>query len=436
MTDRRRMAAGEPRPVGGPSRRYVAAAATMLVMAGAAGFSGATPAEAAITGFPAAAYTSNTTIAIRAAVSQSSTQSTLMLADPAGVNKQVAAATTRDLLGRYDATTLSYSLVTTCEQASANSCSGDHPALNGTWVVRTVGDSANTDTQQFRIDIAPRIPAGVAVTATGPSQITVTWQPNTEPDLEHYDVLDGAGHELRTVSLDACGPDTCRTVFDYPSTASGTRGFSVSATRSAPVEPTGSLSSPASTSRQAVLSGTAASPSPAPSSTSAGVPASGGPTTGPSAGPTQPGQDAGGRQPTVAPGGATAQPSSGAATPPSADSRQRAAAAALAARTAFAQSFSSFQPPIGLNKLPPLPVNDSPAPVAGGPPDSGYQPTLSYPDKVAREPVPATRAVARLDGSFVGVLDDRQLVKTLAVTLLLVLGGLHLRRWSRGGARR
>ena len=129
MTDRRRRTAREPRPAGGPSRRYAGAAATIVLAVGVAGF-GAAPAEAAITAFPAAAYTSNTTIAIRAAVSQSSTQSTLMLADPSGVNKQVAAATTRDLLGRYDATTLSYSLVTTCEQASANSCAGDHPALN------------------------------------------------------------------------------------------------------------------------------------------------------------------------------------------------------------------------------------------------------------------------------------------------------------------
>ena len=446
MTGWCRTATQDPRSAGWLSRRYGGATATVLLVVGGAVLVGATPAAAAITGFPAAPYTSNTTIAIRASVSQSSTQSTLMLTDPAGLNKQVAATTTRDILGRYDATTLSYALVTTCEQAATNSCSGDHPALNGTWVVRTVGDSANTDTRQFRIDIAPRIPAEVAVTATGPSQITVTWQPNTEPDLQQYDILDGAGHALRPVPASSCGPAACSSVFDYPATASGARSFSVSATRAAPVEPTGSLSSPASSSRQAVLSGPAASPSAEPSSPPSSPPSSsptaapsdggasgGGASGGSTGGPAQPGQGSAGGQPTVGPGGAKS-PSSAAA-PASGDGGQRAAAAALAARTAFAKSFSSFEPPIGLNKLPPLPANDGPILAAGEPGDGAYQPTLGYADKIAREPVPATRTAARMSSSFGQILDDRQLAKTLAITLLLVLGGLHLRRWSTTGFR-
>ena len=409
------------------------AAAAIGLTVGSALLVGATPASAAITGFPAAAYTSNTTITVQASVAQSATQSTLQLTDPSGASKRVAVATTRDVLGRYDATTLSYALTTTCEQADSTSCSGDHPAQNGTWVVQVIGDSTNTDTKQFQVDIAPRIPGGVSATATGPSQITVRWQPGTEPDLQQYAVSDGAGHVLRTVTAGSCGAQDCSTVFGYPSAASGARSFAVSATRSAPVEPGGSLSSPASSSQRAVLAGTAASPSADPSSAPSSTPTQEPSTGGAAGGSGQPGSGANPGQPgpgqTVGPtAGAGAGTTSNAGDPASVTTGPQAAGAALAARRAFATSFSSFEPMMGLNKLPPLPANDSP--VAAGLPNGAYQPTLGYTDKTVSEPVPVptTRTATRLSVAAGRGLPAARLASILAITLLLVLAGLHLRR--------
>ena len=429
-----------------PLRRRVGAAAALLLAGSGALIVMAPTASAAISGFPSAAYTSNTTISIQASVARSATQSVLTLTDPTGASKQLSATTSKDVLGQYNAATLSYTLSTTCEQASTSSCSGLHPALNGSWVVKVAGDSANSDTKQFRIDIAPRIPSGVSAASTDSDQITLTWQPNAEPDLQQYDVLDGAGNELRSVGANGCGSGTCSTVFTYAASDSGDRSFSVSATRNAPVEASGSLTSPGSSPQSATLQGPPSpSPSPAPASHPSGATGSGsggassgqggsgsgqsgGGGTGASGTPNASGRPSGGAG--SGSGGSTSGPS-GTQGSQSAMTQSNAAAAALAARAAFAQSFSSFAPKIGLNKLPPLPVNEGPILAEGVLPDGTFNPTLGYTDKVITEKVKTGGGTTSMvTGAFSHVLDSAQLARTIAVTLLLLVTGLHLRRWA------
>ena len=440
-----------------PRRCRVAAAALLLAVSGAL-LVVAPSASAAISGFPSASYTSNTTINIQASVARSATQSVLTLTDPTGARKQLSATTSKDVLGQYSAATLSYTLSTTCEQASTNSCSGLHPAFNGSWVVKVAGDSANSDTKQFRIDIAPRIPSGVSAASTGPGQITLSWQPNAEPDLQQYDVLDGAGNQLRSIGADGCGSDTCSSVFTYAANDSGDRSFSVSATRNAPVEASGSLTSPGSSPQSATLQGPPSpSPSPAPASHPSGTAGSGQTGGGQTGGGQNPGasHNAGGGQNSSGPGAsgssnAGANSSGGSSSgsgagvngpfgSPAAQNgmtQGNAAAAALAARAAFAQSFSSFAPKIGLNKLPPLPVNEGPILAEGVLPDGTYNPTLGYTDKVITEKVrTGGGTTSMVTGAFSRVLDSAQLARTIAVTLLLLVTGLHLRRWAANGSR-
>ena len=400
---------------------------------------GVGPAAAAISSFPAAAYTSNTTIVIQASVARSTTQSILTLIDPSGASKQIAITTGKDVLGSYDAATLSYNLATTCEQVSTNACSGDHPARNGTWAVKVTGDAANADAKQFRVDIAPRIPAGVTAASTDTRQITVTWQVNTEPDLQQYDVVDGAGNQLRTVDAQSCAGATCSSTFGYASNASGARRFAVSATRTAPAQDSGMLTSPASSTQTATL-GSPPAPSAAPSgspttgagSTSGQGPGAGG-TSGSSGAPT-PGSTAGpGTSSGTTPGSTNGGGSSSGPGAPGAAGTSGAGggAVALAARTAFAQSFSSFAPKIGLNKLPPLLLNEGPILAEGQLPDGTFKGTLGYKDQIVSEKVSTGGgSTSRDTGALTQALDSAGLARTLAVVLLLLATGLHLRRWA------
>ena len=106
-------------------------------------------------------------------------------------------------------------------------------------------------------------------------------------------------------------------------------------------------------------------------------------------------------------------------------------AVALAARTAFAQSFSSFAPKIGLNKLPPLLLNEGPILAEGQLPDGTFKGTLGYKDQIVSEKVSTGGgSTSRDTGALTQALDSAGLARTLAVVLLLLATGLHLRRWA------
>lgn len=248
----------------------------------------------------------------------------------------------------------------------------------------------------FVVDVPAGTPEDVKAAIDG-RQVTVGWARGVGPDRTlvepdvRWTVDDGKGRSV-AVGPEACSAGTCTAVLRYPDGASGSRRYTVVASRPGTAAPTASAAS-----SEVVVPVVAG----APSEGAAGPGSSPGASAGPGAGAGAPGATPGS---TGISGAATAQ--------------------------SFAQGFSSFAPSLGLPKLPGLPETTAPS-VAE--PDT-FDRTLRYDGELDAEtgppdPVAAPQGRDGVLTSTGGLLGDEQVLRSLAGALLLLLTGAHLRTW-------
>lgn len=315
--------------------------------------------------------------------------------------------------------TLSFEFITApCNVPQA--CATGTDAPNGGWSLELVhqrppqfGGPEVLARQLFVVDVPARPPSQVDATLTARREITVSWARGTEPDLLRWEVSDDGDQSRRIAVADAgCdgGTGICSAVFDYPERATGTRSFSVAAVRACGAADCQPVASSRVTTEPVTLP-----PMPSPS-------ASPSPSSSPS-----PGSD--GSDGSGGPDGSGGSDGSGTGGSDAAGSPAAAAARAQRAAVAFAEGFSSFEPKLGLPKLPPLPQASTPSVQAPSLPDGAFEELLGYEDQVVREPVAAQSGRTSVLTSSGGLLDDEQLMRSLAGALVLLLGGAHLRTW-------
>lgn len=392
-----------PHPSGGVRAPHlvgvgVAATAALLLAAGAAWASGSVQ-------VPPGPVTAAGTVAL-AATATADEKGSLELrvtAPPDATGKApapVAAAAAGPAKPTDGDRTLKYGLTTTpCNLVPP--CGKGATAPNGTWTAALVetfpaGPERVLDSRTFVLDLTAAPPADVTATLAGtPGQartVTVRWARGPEPDLLRWDVTDGAGRSQRVdlpqdpkaaSPCDAQG--VCSTTLTYRPVETGSRTYSVTATRACATKGCTPTPSAATSSPPVSLSGPAA--------------ASGSPSARP---PSPAGATARG---TTAPG-----PGNGTAT--------------VLPREFLAPAPTSV---LGAPQVPQLPAPQvAPPQEAAG----GFQTTLNYPAPV--DAAPGGRAApSRLTSTGGGLLQDQQLMQSVAGALVLALGGAHLRSWVR-----
>ena len=399
-------------------------------------------------------YTQDTSISIDASWPAGSQQNALSLTDPRGKARNLYGPVQGNA---FSSSSYSGSFDTQC--APGGNCSSAVPALNGQWTLKQSGSAS--DTKTFVLRIPPRTPNPVRAQLTASREITVTWPVGAEPDLTGWTVVDGNGRGvLREVARSECS-SSCSAIFGYNADDTGDRSFAVRSHRL--VDPSrsdviDSADSPSATATLPPPPPPSPTPSPTPSATpppsdppapaggTGGSPgAAGGGSSAPSAGPTaSPGasKDTGGTTVSRSTGGSTGGTGSGKGSTGGSGGSSGGGSTAIATSTkvaaiqdqrkAFALSFSSFAPKLGIAKLPPLPLALAPT-LAGGEaplPDGTYQQTLGYTDQVKREKITTvSQAATAVSGAVASVLDSRQLMRSIAGALVLMLLGAHLRRW-------
>jgi hypothetical protein len=246
----------------------------------------------------------------------------------------------------------------------------------------------------FDVRIPPAPPTGVTATAGGPTVADVMWTLGAEPDLTAYDVATTDGTPLVTdaPASQVCHAGSCGVAIDFGATAPGDHDLVVVAHRACAGCSDADLASEPSSPVMVRLTGAPAS------TTAAPTPASGG---------TQP-------------------------TPRSGASASRGSSVPAAERR---RAFTATVGRAGLDSaaLPSLPAADAvtriPAPFGTYAPKLGYHvaagPAVPAP-RVAAAPSLATSLRDRA-GSVAG---DRGPWQALATALVLVLLGLHVRRWA------
>lgn len=329
----------------------------------------------------------------------------LRLTVPGGPAQVVASVGAAEL--GQSGRTLSFEL-TTAPCNVPNTCTPGRDAPNGGWLLELVqlrpaqlGGPELLAQRTFVVDVPARAPSRVDAALTGSRQVTVSWARGTEPDLLGWQVSDD--DQLRSLAPAAAGCDdsgTCSTVFDYPARASGSRTFSVAAVRACGVPDCRPVTSSRVTTDPVKLPAT---PSPSPSSS--------------------PSNGAGG------PGGSGGTGGAGGGGGSAAGGSTSAAGSPTTAAAAFSEGFSSFGPKLGLPKLPPLPLSSVPSVADAEIADGTFEGSLGYDDEVVREPVAAPGGRTSVLKSSGGLLDDEQLMRSLAGALLLLLVAAHLRSW-------
>ncbi len=423
--------------------------AAVLALPLAVGVIAAAPlAQAAITnpGSNGIQYTQDTTIDMKATVRSGS--ASLSLTDPNGAVKTVVPSRSG---------TLSYSFDTGCYPDCGSY--GRHPALNGSWTVTESG--SENDSKTFSLRIPPHAAASVSAQLTATREITLTWDAGLEPDLTGWTVVDGSGGGvLRQLATSDC-TRTCRAVFGYNADDEGDRSFAVVSHRAACPGCSDVLDGPKSATATATLPPKPApsptpsptpppsqSPAPAPSPTdSAAAGGSGGTTGGSTGSPAPSGSAAPGKAGSGGTGGSggtvsrSTGGSTGSGTTGSSNSTGSTGSVAIgsstktetvqAQRKAFALSFSSFAPKLGIAKLPPLPQALAPTLASEGlPADGTFQQTLGYKDVVKREKITTvTQAARSVSSAVTNAVDSQTFMSYMAGALVLFLLAAHLRRW-------
>jgi hypothetical protein len=329
-----------------------------------------------------------------------------------------------------DPNRVSYGVATApCTLPDAAFCGGGGVLPNGRYAVRLFevdrppdggqverGQSAGGGTPfSVLVDVPALRPEDVTAALSGRT-VTVSWARGVgadrslvEPDVR-WVVSDNVGRSA-PAGPGACSGGTCRATLTYPDDEAGPRTFTVTASR--PCEGcanSGTSSTPTAPVVVPVVPGATPGPGdrePSPGSGS-GQPGSGG-----SAGTGSGGS--GGTAGTGGGSGGTGGTGTGTADP-----------------SAFARGFSSFEPKLGLPKLPPLPQADAPAVAAPLLPDGTFDDELDYgrerPLEALEEPS-ASRGRESVLRSTEGLPVSEELVRGVAAALVLVLSGAHLRTW-------
>jgi hypothetical protein len=323
--------------------------------------------------------------------------------------------------------------------ASSGACASTR---NGTWTAALTGGA--TGTRSFTTNAAPDTPTGFSARGSGSRDVSFTWTKGAEPDLAGYALYDGSGGVINSdIALSACSGSNCSYGLYYPADNPGAHSYQLASKRASGCSSCGSaLESSGRATASATLDDPPPppppSPSPSPSTspdsggttgsgTSGGTPAGGSSAGDPPAGGSTGGTPAGGSSTGGTPAGGSS--TGGAVKPGPKPTLPTLADPVAASRLAFALRFNAFSPSLGIPKLPPLPSLTLPS--IGG---EGTLPQGTY--KVELPYHPQTVTEKTNGGSFasrpiaaIRELDSAQLAKSLAVALILLLIGAHLRRF-------
>jgi hypothetical protein len=384
-------------------------------------------------------FTSDTTVRITASLDKNSGSADLRLKSPtAGSAETVDSAASSLTSGA----SLAYNFDTATCASFPGSCSGRAEAPNGVWTVSLVGGGKTLDSSTFTLSIPPRAPTGLAARADGYRAVVLSWTKGVEPDLTGWTLYADGAASAGAIGTDACSGGSCSTTVTYAQDGTGQHTYSLVAHRSAAPGSSATLDSPQSSQASASLDAPPPPPpaSPAPASggsgsgsgSGSGTSASGSAGSSSSAAPTSGGSSSSGA------GSGSRGGSSGTSGGSSGHTSSSAigtspGAVTVASRRAFALSFQTFSPKLGIPKLPPLPAA---APALAPLPDGTYEKTLGYKDVVQRQRIQTPQATARrLTGSVGSALDSAQFLRSLAGALVLLLVAAHLRRWLGSGHR-
>ena len=277
-------------------------------------------------------------------------------------------------------------------------------AVNGSYTFTFSAGSASSSTD-VQLRVPPAAPTGFQAQNNG-TVVNFAWNPNSEPDLMGYDIVDGSGNDVTPGGMDAdsvCDSGGCGVSVDFGSSAQGTsRSFSVTALRHTSPGSGSSVTSPGSASQTVDFP---APPSPPPSGGTGGSGTGGSGTGGSGAG----GSTGGGGTGSTGGGAGSGQqskPVSG-----------KHAASDL--RTSLPTVTAAGAPdlPSVLTEVKPLP-------------QGSYKPVLPYGDQVVKDKKPqlAERNNAQqVIQDFRKVLDIGALWRSLAGAVVLMLAAAHLR---------
>lgn len=279
------------------------------------------------------------------------------------------------------------------------------PAANGTYTF-VFDDGSRSSSKDVTLVIPPATPTGFDATTDG-TVATFDWQPNAEPDLLGYAILDGST-DVTGGGVDAgsvCDGSGCEVTIDFGTGVRGTQHtFSVVALRHTSPGSSGSIDSPASASKTVTF---------APETAPSDAPSSGGTGTGSGAGTGSGTGTVGGGTHTSGTGGTHG----GRGSAPSG----KHAAADLRSTLPTLSAGAAPDLPSVLTEVKPLP-------------QGSYKPVLPYGDQVTREKVtrPSVAGItaSRVDG-VAKVLDTAKIWRGLGVAAALLLVAGHLHSWTR-----
>jgi hypothetical protein len=291
-------------------------------------------------------------------------------------------------------------------------------APNGSWTATLSG--GNTGTRTFTINYDPNAPGSFSATGSGAREVSFLWTKGSEPDLTGYTLTDGSGSVIATgitpASAGCASSSRCSYGKYYDTDYPGTHDYRLIANRSAAGG--GTLSSQPATAQATLTVPPKPTASPTPAPTQGGAPAtggSGGTPAGSSGGGTGGGAPAGGSS--ASGGGSAGNPGAKPTLPPNAIAQPRT----------FAPTFRAFSPSLGIPKLPPLPSTTMLPALEQPLPVGTYKPSLPYSPK--SETTKTTSVLTQPIHFVSNVLDSKQLARSLAGALILLLIGAHLRRF-------
>jgi hypothetical protein len=317
-------------------------------------------------------------------------------------------------------------------------------AANGTWAA-SLSDGGTETTRSFALDFDTSTPTAFRTQSSdGDAQdVAFYWSKNPETDLTKY-VLTENGATLFSGGSSAAGcssSSTCSTAFAYYSASPGKHTYALVAVRPG----TGGTTHTSSAATYTATLTVPPKPTPSAAPSPAANPATGGSTGGTTGGPSGAGTS-GGSTGTRPGGGSTGStsgsgttgttPAGGGGTTGSAGSPKASPTSAIPVlsnpvvqqRRAFALTFNSFSPSLGIPKLPPLPSTDDAA--VGAEPklaDGTFGKTLPYGQQT--ETTKSVTASSEPRAFVTSVLDSAQVAKSIAAALLLMLAFGHLRRF-------
>ena len=295
---------------------------------------------------------------------------------------------------------LSASVDLGCPDWSSSPCV---EAVNGSYTFTFTAGSASSSTD-VQLRVPPATPTGFQAQNNG-TVVNFAWNPNTEPDMMGYDIVDGSGNDVTPGGMDAdsvCDSGNCSVSVDFGSSAQGTtRSFSVIALRHTSPGSGGSVSSPNSDAQ------TVAFPAP-PSPPASGGGGSGGSGSGGAGG-------SGGGGGGANSGGGAAGGSSG-HSPRTLSGKHPAADLRTSLPTVTAAGAPDL--PSVLTEVKPLP-------------QGSYKPVLPYGDQVVKDKKPQlaqdNQGAQQVLQDFRKVLDIGALWRSLAGAVVLMLAAAHLR---------